>query len=121
MASDIWLRTILIVTKETRYRHIGYSYRLTARDLLYAPAGTRNKSVWKSFRQTLVLHIIYNVIFVACGNTKQQQKRNKTTTTNKQTTTTLTYFNKKLTGILAIFIFDVMEDEIKSIPNIISV
>ena len=28
MASDIWLRTILIVRKETRCRHIGYSYRL---------------------------------------------------------------------------------------------
>ena len=25
MASDIWLRTILIVRKETRCRHIGYS------------------------------------------------------------------------------------------------
>ena len=31
MASDIWLRTILIVRKETRCRHIGYSLRLTAR------------------------------------------------------------------------------------------
>ena len=38
MASDIWLRTILIVRKETRWRHIGYSYRLTARVLLYAPS-----------------------------------------------------------------------------------
>ena len=38
MASDIWLRTILIVRKETRSRHIGYSYRLTARVLLYAPS-----------------------------------------------------------------------------------
>ena len=38
MASDIWLRTILIVRKETRCRHIGYSYRLTARGLLYAPS-----------------------------------------------------------------------------------
>ena len=64
MASDIWLRTILIVRKETRCRHIGYSFRLTARVLLYAPshrqdstyhglcytsrgelAGTRNSSV----------------------------------------------------------------------------
>ena len=26
MASDIWLRTILIVRKETRCCHIGYSY-----------------------------------------------------------------------------------------------
>ena len=38
MASDIWLRTILIVRKETRCRHIGRSYRLTARVLLYAPS-----------------------------------------------------------------------------------
>ena len=38
LASDIWLRTILIVRKETRCRHIGYSYRLTARVLLYAPS-----------------------------------------------------------------------------------
>ena len=64
MASEIWLRTILIVRKETRCRHIGYSFRLTARVLLYAPshrqdstyhglcytsrgalAGTRNKNV----------------------------------------------------------------------------
>ena len=36
MVSEIWLRTILIVRKETRCRHIGYSYRLTARVLLYA-------------------------------------------------------------------------------------
>ena len=65
MASDIWLRTILIVRKETRCLHIGHSFRLTARVLLYAPshrqdstyhgglcytsrgalAGTRNSSV----------------------------------------------------------------------------
>ena len=38
MASDIWLRTILIVRKETCCRHIGYSYRLIARVLLYAPS-----------------------------------------------------------------------------------
>ena len=38
MASDIWLRTILIVRNETRCRHIGYSFRLAARVLLYAPS-----------------------------------------------------------------------------------
>ena len=38
MASDIWLRTILIVRKETRCRHIGYSYQLAGRVLLYAPS-----------------------------------------------------------------------------------
>ena len=36
MASDIWLRTILIVRKETRCRHIVYSLPL---------AGTRNSSM----------------------------------------------------------------------------
>ena len=38
MASDIWLRTILIVRKETHCHRIGYSFRLTARVLLYAPS-----------------------------------------------------------------------------------
>ena len=38
MVSDIWLRTILIVRKETCCRHIGYSYQLTARVLLYSPS-----------------------------------------------------------------------------------
>ena len=38
MASDIWLRTILIVRKETRCRHICYSFQLTARVLLYTPS-----------------------------------------------------------------------------------
>ena len=38
VASDIWLRTILIVKTETRCRHMGYSFLLTARVLLYAPS-----------------------------------------------------------------------------------
>ena len=38
VASDIWLRTILIVRKKTCCHHIGYSFRLTARVLLYAPS-----------------------------------------------------------------------------------
>ena len=38
MVSDIWLRTILIVRKETCCCHIGYSFWLTARVLLYAPS-----------------------------------------------------------------------------------
>ena len=38
MAFDIWLRTILIVRKETRCRHIGFSFQLTAMVLLYAPS-----------------------------------------------------------------------------------
>ena len=38
MASDIWLRTILIVREETCCGHIGYSFRLATRVLLYAPS-----------------------------------------------------------------------------------
>ena len=38
LASGIWLRTILIARKETRCRHMGYSFRLAARVLLYAPS-----------------------------------------------------------------------------------
>ena len=38
IASDIWFRTILIVRKETCCLQIGYSLRLTARVLLYAPS-----------------------------------------------------------------------------------
>ena len=34
MVSDIWLRTILIVRKETRCRYMGYSYWLAARFFL---------------------------------------------------------------------------------------
>ena len=57
LASDIWLRTILIVRKETCWCHMGYSFRLAARVLLYAPShrqdstyhgalvGTRNSSM----------------------------------------------------------------------------
>ena len=64
MASDIWQRTTQIARKKTRCRHMGYSFRLAARVLLYAPchrvdsiyhgpcytsrgalAGTRNSSM----------------------------------------------------------------------------
>ena len=81
MVSDIWLRTILIVRKETRCRHIGYSYRLTARVLLYAPshrqdntyhglcytscgalAGTRNSSMGP--RLTFKATFSYTNIFI---------------------------------------------------------
>ena len=44
MASDIWLRTILIVREETRCRHMGYSFRLTARALLYAPTNRQDNT-----------------------------------------------------------------------------
>ena len=73
MALDIWLRTIRIVRKETCCRHIGYSFQLTARVLLYAPshrqdctyhslcytsrgslAGTRNSSMGPHHERTLL-------------------------------------------------------------------
>ena len=44
MASDVWLRTILIVRKKTRCCHIGYSFRLAARVLLYAPSHGRDRT-----------------------------------------------------------------------------
>ena len=44
MASDIWLRIILIVRKVTRCRQTGYSYRLTTRVLLYAPSHRQNNT-----------------------------------------------------------------------------
>ena len=74
MATNIWLRTILIVRKETRCLHMGYSFRLAAKVLLYVPshrqdntyhglcyttsgalAGTRNSSMsppWRIDRTT---------------------------------------------------------------------
>ena len=71
MASDIWLRAIMIIRKETR---CCYSFRLTARVLLYAPshrqdntyhglcytsrgalAGTRNSSMGRCFLTVLVI------------------------------------------------------------------
>ena len=51
MASDIWLRTILIVRKETCCRHIGYYFWLTARVLLYA-SSHRQDSTYHSLCYT---------------------------------------------------------------------
>ena len=56
MASDIWLRTILIVRKETRCRHIGYSYWLTARVLLYAPSHRQDNTYQVVFVTPVVEH-----------------------------------------------------------------
>ena len=53
---DIWLRTILIVRKETRCRHIGYSYRLTARVLLYAPSHRQDNTYHTAFVTPVVEH-----------------------------------------------------------------
>ena len=53
MASDIWLRTILIVREETRCRHIDYSFRVTARVLLYASSHRQDST---SFVTPVVEH-----------------------------------------------------------------
>ena len=54
MASDIRQRTIQIAREETCCRHIGYSFRLAARVLLYAP----------SHRQDSTYHGLY---YTSCG------------------------------------------------------
>ena len=51
MASHIWLRTILIVRKETRCWDTVYSYLLTARVLLYAPSH-RQDNTYHGLRYT---------------------------------------------------------------------
>ena len=56
MALDIWLRTILIVREETRCRHIGYSYQLTARVLLYAPSHRQDNTYHGLFFTQFVEH-----------------------------------------------------------------
>ena len=91
MASDIWLRTILIVRKETHCRHIGY--RLAARVLLYAPshrqdstyhglcytsrgalAGTRNSSMGFKLRVKLDDHFNIAINF-ECSEHRLSQLR----------------------------------------------
>ena len=51
MASDIWLGTILIAREETCCRHMGYSFRLASRVLLYAPS-LRQDSTYHSLCYT---------------------------------------------------------------------
>ena len=49
MASDIWKKTTQIVREETHCCHMGYSFRLAARVILYA----------SSHRQDDTYHILY--------------------------------------------------------------
>ena len=102
MASDIWLRTIQIVREETRCRHIGYSYRLTASVLLYAPshrqdntyhglcytsrgalAGTRNSSMGPY--RVLCWAIICGRVDCGCSM-KETEKSNTTKRNGKKET-----------------------------------
>ena len=76
MTSDIWLRTILIVRKETRCRHIGYSYRLTARVLLYA----------LSHRQDNTYH---GLCYTSCGALATLKESQKQDNENRQPYLTL--------------------------------
>ena len=61
MASDIWLRTILIVRKETRCRHIGYTFRLTARVLLYAPSHRQDSTYYGLCYTSAVMNKLHSV------------------------------------------------------------
>ena len=65
MASDIWLRTILIVRKETCCSHMGYSFRLAARVLLYAPSH-RQDSTYHGLCYTSLLNKVHNVYDSIC-------------------------------------------------------
>ena len=56
MASDILLRTIQISREETRCRHMGYSFRLPARVLLYESSHRQDKTyhdLWYTSRGAL--------------------------------------------------------------------
>ena len=56
MASDIWRRTTQIAREETRCRHMGCSFRLAARALLYAPSHIQENTyhdLWYTSRRTL--------------------------------------------------------------------
>ena len=64
MASDIWLRTILIVRTETRCRHISYSYPLTARVLLYMHHPTDRITHTTAFVTPVVEHWLEREIAV---------------------------------------------------------
>ena len=63
MASDIWLRTILIVRKETRCRHIGYSYRL-ARGIFYMHHPTDRITHTTAFVTPVVEHWLEREIYL---------------------------------------------------------
>ena len=110
MASDIWLRTILIVRMETRCRHIGYSFQLATRVLLYAPshrhdstyhglcytsrgalAGTRNSSMGPphegSIRRPIApftTHILQLGVWVPDGEWDRSSRSVRSSGTSKQ-------------------------------------
>ena len=65
MASDIWLKTTQIAREETRCRHIGYSFRLAARVLLYAP----------SHRPDSTFHSLYYTSRGALAGTREGGKK----------------------------------------------
>ena len=67
MASDIWLRTILIVRKETRCHHIGYSFQLTAK-FFYMHHPTDRIGHTKAFVTPVVEHWLKREIGSKRGN-----------------------------------------------------
>ena len=85
MASGIWLRTILIVRKESRCRHIGYSYRLTARVLLYAPSHRQDNTYHGlCYTSRGALAGTKNSSMGQIKKKKKKKKTNNNTTNNKQ-------------------------------------
>ena len=68
------LNTFLIVRKETRCRHIGYSFRLTARVLLYAPSHRRDSTYHG---------LCYTSRGALAGTRNSSTKKNPTFTSNK--------------------------------------
>ena len=103
MASDIWLRIILIVRKETRCRHIGYSFRLTAWVLLYAPSHRQDSTYHGhcyTSREALagtILEKSQNIegLHVSFKHTQKPPQINKANKQNKQTSTTKNTPNKE--------------------------
>ena len=60
MASDIWYRTTQIAREETLCRHMGYSFRLTARVLLYTPSHRQDSTyhgVCYTSRRVVLYHM----------------------------------------------------------------
>ena len=58
MASDIWLRTTMIIREEIRF--MGYSFRLAARNALHTP----------SYRQDITYHGFWYTSFGAQAGTR---------------------------------------------------
>ena len=73
-----WLRTILIVRKETRCRHIGYSFRLAARVLLYAPSHTQDSTYYGLCYTSRGAYSSMGFIYIYIHKERERPKTSKT-------------------------------------------